>query len=85
MINLIIVFKNVLKVFEDSNMVVLKDINFEFEEGKFYILLGVLGSGKLIILNIIVGLLEVSIGDIYLDGKCINDVFINKWDVYIVF
>ena len=42
----IIEFKNVSKVFEDNNTVVLKDINFELEEGKFYTLLGASGSGK---------------------------------------
>ena len=42
----IIEFKNVSKVFEDSGTVVLKDINFELEEGKFYTLLGASGSGK---------------------------------------
>ena len=42
----IIEFKNVSKVFEDSNTKVLKDINFELEEGKFYTLLGASGSGK---------------------------------------
>ena len=54
----IIEFKNVSKVFEDSNTKVLKDINFELEEGKFYTLLGASGSGKSTILNIIAGLLD---------------------------
>ncbi|HFH6846891.1 TPA: ABC transporter ATP-binding protein [Streptococcus agalactiae] len=85
MTNPIIAFKNVSKVFEDSNTVVLKDINFELEEGKFYTLLGVSGSGKSTILNIIAGLLEASTGDIYLDGKRINDVPTNKRDVHTVF
>lgn len=85
MTNPIIAFKNVSKVFEDSNTVVLKDINFELEEGKFYTLLGASGSGKSTILNIIAGLLEASTGDIYLDGKCINDVPTNKRDVHTVF
>ncbi|HEO2236695.1 TPA: ABC transporter ATP-binding protein [Streptococcus agalactiae] len=85
MINPIIAFKNVSKVFEDSNTVVLKDINFELEEGKFYTLLGASGSGKSTILNIIAGLLEASTGDIYLDGKRINDVPTNKRDVHTVF
>ncbi|HFZ6590952.1 TPA: ABC transporter ATP-binding protein [Streptococcus agalactiae] len=85
MTNPIIAFKNVSKVFEDSNTVVLKDINFELEEGKFYTLLGASGSGKSTILNIIAGLLEASTGDIYLDGKRINDVPINKRDVHTVF
>ncbi|HEN7108899.1 TPA: ABC transporter ATP-binding protein [Streptococcus agalactiae] len=85
MTNPIISFKNVSKVFEDSNTVVLKDINFELEEGKFYTLLGASGSGKSTILNIIAGLLEASTGDIYLDGKRINDVPTNKRDVHTVF
>lgn len=85
MTNPIIAFKNVSKVFEDSNTVVLKDINFELEEGKFYTLLGTSGSGKSTILNIIAGLLEASTGDIYLDGKRINDVPTNKRDVHTVF
>ena len=69
----IIEFKNVSKVFEDSGTVVLKDINFELEEGKFYTLLGASGSGKSTILNIIAGLLDASSGDVYLDGERIND------------
>ncbi|HGD1189141.1 TPA: ABC transporter ATP-binding protein [Streptococcus agalactiae] len=85
MTNPIIAFKNVSKVFEDSNTVVLKDINFELEEGKFYTLLGASGSGKSTILNIIAGLIEASTGDIYLDGKRINDVPTNKRDVHTVF
>ena len=57
--------KNVSKVFEDNNTVVLKDINFELEEGKFYTLLGSSGSGKSTILNIIAGLLDATDGDIF--------------------
>ena len=81
----IIEFKHVSKVFEDSGTTVLKDINFELEEGKFYTLLGASGSGKSTILNIIAGLLDASSGDIYLDGQRINDVPTNKRDVHTVF
>lgn len=79
----IIEFKNVSKVFEDSNTKVLKDINFELEEGKFYTLLGASGSGKSTILNIIAGLLDATTGDIMLDGVRINDIPTNKRDVHI--
>lgn len=81
----IIEFKHVTKTFEDSGTVVLKDINFELEEGKFYTLLGASGSGKSTILNLIAGLLQATSGDIYLDGKRINDVPINQRDVHTVF
>ncbi|MGT2928874.1 ABC transporter ATP-binding protein [Streptococcus dentasini] len=85
MTNPIIAFNNVTKTFEDSGAQVLKNINFELEEGKFYTLLGASGSGKSTILNIIAGLLDASTGDVYLDGKRINDVPINKRDVHTVF
>ena len=81
----IIAFRNVSKVFEDSGTQVLKDINFELEEGKFYTLLGASGSGKSTILNIIAGLLDATSGDVLLDGKRINDIPINKRDVHTVF
>lgn len=64
MTNPIIAFQNVSKVFEDSGTQVLKDINFELEEGKFYTLLGASGSGKSTILNIIAGLLDATSGDV---------------------
>ena len=85
MTNQIIDFRNVSKVFEDSGTQVLKDINFELEEGKFYTLLGASGSGKSTILNIIAGLLDATSGDVLLDGKRINDIPINKRDVHTVF
>ena len=70
---------------KDNNTVVLKDINFELEEGKFYTLLGSSGSGKSTILNIIAGLLDATDGDIFLDGVRINDIPTNKRDVHTVF
>ncbi|GFH40060.1 spermidine/putrescine import ATP-binding protein PotA [Lactococcus insecticola] len=81
----IIQFKNVKKVFEDNGQVVLNDINFELESGKFYTLLGASGSGKTTILNIIAGLTDATSGDILLAGERINEVPINKRDVHTVF
>lgn len=81
----IIEFRHVSKVYEDTGTQVLKDINFELEEGKFYTLLGASGSGKSTILNMIAGLLEPSSGDIFLDGQRLNDVPMNQRDVHTVF
>ncbi|MGO2924870.1 ABC transporter ATP-binding protein [Lactococcus laudensis] len=83
--NLIIEFKNVSKSFEDNGQLILRDINFELEAGKFYTLLGASGSGKSTILNIIAGLTDATTGDIYLDNERINDVPINQRDVHTVF
>ncbi|GAX47589.1 ABC transporter ATP-binding protein [Pseudolactococcus reticulitermitis] len=83
--NPIIEFKHVSKSFEDNGQIILKDINFELEAGKFYTLLGASGSGKSTILNIIAGLTDATTGDIYLDTERINDVPINQRDVHTVF
>ncbi|GAB2022973.1 ABC transporter ATP-binding protein [Pseudolactococcus yaeyamensis] len=83
--NPIIEFKHVSKSFEDNGQIILKDINFELEAGKFYTLLGASGSGKSTILNIIAGLTDATTGDIYLDNERINDVPINQRDVHTVF
>lgn len=54
-------------------------VSFEIEKGKFYIFLGLLGCGKIMILWLIVGFMEVLSGMIYFNGKRINDVLVNKW------
>lgn len=83
--NPIIAFKHVSKSFEDNGQLILRDINFELEAGKFYTLLGASGSGKSTILNILAGLTDATTGDIYLDNERINDVPINQRDVHTVF
>ncbi len=48
---------------------VLKDLNLEVNEGEFVVLLGPSGCGKSTLLNCIAGLLDVSAGQIFIDGK----------------
>lgn len=67
MSNTIIRFDNVVKEFDDN--VVLKEVSFEIEQGKFYTLLGPSGCGKTTILRLIAGFSEPTSGDIYFDGK----------------
>ena len=47
----IITFHNVKKVYDDQ--VVLKNVSFDIEQGKFYTLLGPSGCGKTTILRLI--------------------------------
>lgn len=79
----IISFTNVVKRFDDE--VILKGVNFEIEEGKFYTLLGPSGCGKTTILRIIAGFSEASEGDVFFEGKRINDVPANQRQVNTVF
>lgn len=50
------------------------DVNFGIEKGKLVALLGPSGSGKTTILRMIAGLEEPNAGDIFIDGKRINDI-----------
>lgn len=80
----IISFKNVVKSYDDD-VPVLKKVSFDIEEGKFYTLLGPSGCGKTTILRMIAGFSEPTAGDIYFDGKRINDIPANKRQVNTVF
>ncbi|MGX7060247.1 ABC transporter ATP-binding protein [Vagococcus humatus] len=79
----IITFHNVRKEYDDQ--VVLKDVSFEIEQGKFYTLLGPSGCGKTTILRLIAGFIEANQGDIRLEGKKVNDIPANKRKVNTVF
>ncbi|HEY4552672.1 MAG TPA: ABC transporter ATP-binding protein [Bacillaceae bacterium] len=79
----IIRFENVSKQYDDT--VVLDDVSFEIERGKFYTLLGPSGCGKTTILRLIAGFIEPSKGTIYFDGKKINRVPANERQVNTVF
>jgi multiple sugar transport system ATP-binding protein len=48
---------------------VLKSLNLEVPEGEFLVLLGPSGCGKSTLLNCIAGLLDVSAGQIFINGK----------------
>ena len=82
--NTIIRFENVTKSFNDGTTV-LKNINFELERGKFYTLLGPSGCGKTTILRIIAGFTDATTGDVYFNGKRINNVPANERQVNTVF
>jgi NitT/TauT family transport system ATP-binding protein len=68
--------KNVTKVFpERDNKVlgILKDISLEVTEGELVCIVGPSGCGKTTLLRIIAGLESASSGNIYVDGKVMND------------
>ena len=64
-----LVVKNLKKNFEKKE--VLKDINFEFEKGKIYGLLGRNGAGKTTFFNCLNEDLDIDAGDFYIED---NDV-----------
>ena len=78
-----VVLKNVSKTYDDT--LVLDNVDIELEKGQFYTLLGPSGCGKTTILNIIAGFTDVTSGEVYLNGKKVNDVPANKRKVNTVF
>ena len=68
--------KNIFKQY--GNFRASDNVNFGIEKGKLVALLGPSGSGKTTILRMIAGLETPSFGDIYIDGKRVNDVPANQ-------
>lgn len=60
-------FEHVSKEYEGKKVV--SDLNFEIQQGEFFILVGPSGSGKTTLLKMINRLLEQTEGNIYLEGK----------------
>lgn len=60
-------FEHVTKQYGDN--VILNDLNFEIEEGKFVILIGPSGCGKTTTLKMINRLIEPDKGNIFINGK----------------
>lgn len=63
----------------------VEDVNLEIENEEFTVLLGPSGCGKTTILRIIAGLEIPTKGNIYFDGKLMNDVPPDKRNVAMVF
>jgi phospholipid/cholesterol/gamma-HCH transport system ATP-binding protein len=53
---------------------VLKGVNLEIQKGDSMVVFGASGSGKSVMLKLIMGLLKPDEGDIYVDGKNINEL-----------
>ncbi len=79
----IIEFRHVHKEYDED--IILKDISFEVEQGKFYTLLGPSGCGKTTILRLIAGFTEVDRGEVFFEGKKINHLPANQRRVNTVF
>jgi len=75
--------KNVSKSFGDFKA--SKDVSFEIEKGKLIGLLGPSGSGKTTILRMLAGLEKQDSGDIFINGKLVNDLPASKRGVGFVF
>lgn len=79
-----VVLKNVTKVYE-GGQIAAKDINIEVKDKEFVVLVGPSGCGKSTTLRMIAGLEEITEGELFIDGKKVNDVSPKDRDIAMVF
>lgn len=75
--------KNIYKRFGD--FLASDNVSFGIEKGKLVALLGPSGSGKTTLLRMIAGLENPNSGDIFIDGKRVNDIPASKRGIGFVF
>lgn len=79
-----VILKNVSKTYDGKSKSV-KEVNLTINDKEFVVLVGPSGCGKSTTLRMIAGLEEVSEGEIFIDGKLINDVPPKDRDIAMVF
>ena len=76
--------RNVTKKYPNG-FVAVKDFNLEIADKEFIIFVGPSGCGKSTTLRMIAGLEDISSGELYIDGKLVNDVEPKDRDIAMVF
>lgn len=68
-----------------GDFLAVKDFSLEIEDGEFIVFVGPSGCGKSTTLRMIAGLEEITGGELYIDGKLVNDVNAKDRDIAMVF
>ena len=76
--------KDLVKRFENG-VEAVQNVNLEIADGEFVVLVGPSGCGKSTTLRMVAGLEEASEGDIFIDGKRVNEMEPGKRDIAMVF
>jgi len=76
--------KNICKKYPNGFEAV-KDFNLEIADKEFIIFVGPSGCGKSTTLRMVAGLEDISSGELYIDGKLMNDVEPKDRDIAMVF
>ena len=76
--------KNITKQYSNG-FVAVKDFNLEIADREFIIFVGPSGCGKSTTLRMIAGLEEISAGELWIDGKLMNEVEPKDRDIAMVF
>jgi multiple sugar transport system ATP-binding protein len=76
--------KNISKVY-DNQVRAVTDFSIDVADKEFVVLVGPSGCGKSTVLRMIAGLEEITEGELYIDGKYMNDVEPKDRDLSMVF
>ena len=76
--------QHITKVY-DNKVTAVSDFNMEIEDKEFIVFVGPSGCGKSTTLRMIAGLEEITGGDLYIDGRRVNDVEPKDRDIAMVF
>ena len=69
----------------DQGVVAVQEFNLDIADKEFIVLVGPSGCGKSTTLRMVAGLEEISEGELYIDGKLMNDVAPKDRDIAMVF
>ena len=69
----------------DEGVVAVQAFNLDIADKEFIVLVGPSGCGKSTTLRMVAGLEEISGGELYIDGKLVNDVAPKDRDIAMVF
>lgn len=76
--------KNINKIYE-GNVQAVKDANITVNDKEFVVLVGPSGCGKTTTLRMVAGLEDITDGELYIDGKLVNDIPPKDRDIAMVF
>ena len=79
-----VIMKGLKKVY-DNKVTAVHDVNLHIQDKEFIVLVGPSGCGKSTTLRMVAGLEEISGGELYIDGKLVNDVAPKDRDIAMVF
>ena len=79
-----VVMKGLKKVY-DNKVTAVHDVNLEIKDKEFVVLVGPSGCGKSTTLRMVAGLESISDGELYIDGKLMNDIVPKDRDIAMVF
>ncbi|MBQ1453098.1 MAG: ATP-binding cassette domain-containing protein, partial [Ruminococcus sp.] len=79
-----VILKGLKKVY-DNKVTAVHDVNLEIKDKEFIVLVGPSGCGKSTTLRMVAGLEEISDGELYIDGRLVNDVAPKDRDIAMVF